>query len=277
MKRLPEVITSRSNPLVVKMAKLENKKQREEEGLFRLDGVKLLCEALAFSAEIEYVFMRESSSAELLDHIEEHFGGKVPESEGTLVMLGDSAFEKMSNEKSPEGVITVAKYIDKSHKIVKIEKNTEVGRGKKALMLESVRDPGNLGTIMRTAAAFGTELIILSADCADIYNPKTVRAAMGAVFKVETLRVNSVSEAICALRADGRRVFATALDADALKLGDFKLRETDVFLIGNEGHGLSAEAIAACERSVFIPMSEGTESLNASVAASVCMWEMSKI
>ena len=276
IKCAPDIISARTNPLVVRICKLEEKKHRENERLFRFDGIKLLLEALDFGAELEYILVREDSYSRIMEAVNTHLGERKISSNGTLVRLGSSAFEKMSSEKSPEGVITVAKYIDKIHKISKIEKDSVFSPRGKTLMLESVRDPGNLGTMLRTAAAFGISTVIMTADCADIYNPKTVRAAMGAIFKTEIHRVASAADAVSALRKSGRRVFAAALDKDALRLGSFPLEKTDVFLIGNEGHGLSGEAIKAADRSVFIPMAEGTESLNAAIAASVCLWEISK-
>ncbi len=272
-----DVISARSNPLLVRICKLEEKKHREAERLFRLDGIKLLLEAIDFGADVEYIFVREDSYERIMDMISEHIGERSVTLGGTLVRVGSSAFEKLSNEKSPEGVITVAKYIDKNHKIGKIENNGAFSEDEKIIMLESVRDPGNLGTMLRTAAAFGFSQVIMSEDCADIYNPKVVRAAMGAIFKLSCIKTHSVTEAIAHLRKDGRRVLATALDKNAIRLEQIELKKSDVFLIGNEGHGLSSEAVSASDSCVFIPMTEGTESLNASIAASICMWEMSKL
>lgn len=277
IKHSGELISARTNPFLIRMCKLEEKKHRENERLFRFDGIKLLLEAIDFGAEIEYVLVRDDSYERVIGLVNEHLGDRKAVIDGTLVRLGESAFEKLSNERSPEGVITVAKYIDKIHKICKIEKDSVLSFEGKTLMLESVRDPGNLGTMFRTAAAFGIGRMILTADCADIYNPKTLRAAMGAVFKTEIIRVDNAADAAKAMRRGGHRVLATALERDAACLGELRLEMSDVFLIGNEGHGLTARAIEAADKTVFIPMADGTESLNAAVAASVCMWEMSKI
>jgi TrmH family RNA methyltransferase len=126
---------------------------------------------------------------------------------------------------------------------------------------------------MRVAAALGVDRVIMSRDCADIYNSKTVRASMGAIFALKTDRVESISVAIAQLRDSGRRVFAAALDENAHKLGELEIRKGDCVLIGNEGHGISNEAIQTCDASVYIPMSEGVESLNAATAAAVLAWE----
>ena len=116
------------------------------------------------------------------------------------------------------------------------------------------------------------DALILSEDCADIYNAKTVRASMGTLFTQPILRVPDMQEAVLASRQAGRRVFAAALDRDALQLGAFAVQEGDCVVIGNEGHGLSPETVAACDASVFIPMTARAESLNAAVAASILMW-----
>ncbi len=277
IKCAPDIISARTNPLIVRLCKLDEKKYREEEKLFRLDGIKLLLEAIHFGAEIEYILVREDTYDMILDLLSRHAVGEGISVDGTLIRLSCSAFEKLSSEKSPEGVITIAKYIDKIHKICKIEKDSVLSADGRTLMMESVRDPGNLGTMLRSAAAFGFSSVIMTSDCADIYNPKTVRAAMGAIFKLNIIRVEEAPSAIAAIRGGGRRVLAAALDEKAIRLGEFKLDKNDVFLIGNEGHGLSKEAIKAADKTVYIPMAEGTESLNAAIAAAVCMWEMSKI
>ena len=153
------------------------------------------------------------------------------------------------------------------------------------MLLESVRDPLNVGAIIRSAAALGVEHLILSDDCADIYHPRTLRAAMGPLFSMPITRVKDLPGSITALRAEGRRVYAAALDDTALSLGSPEWtaeqgRNKDgaapCAVIGNEGHGLSEAVIAACDRSVYIPMEAGTESLNAGVAAALLMWELCK-
>ena len=141
---------------------------------------------------------------------------------------------------------------------------------------ESVRDPSNVGAVIRSAAAFGIDRLIMSADCADIYHPRAVRASMGTLFDQRIDRVSNLPETIAQFRANDRRVFAAALDENAARLGSFPIGAGDCVVIGNEGHGLSRETIAACAGCVMIPMSARAESLNAAVAASVLMWEFSR-
>ena len=120
------------------------------------------------------------------------------------------------------------------------------------------------------------DCLIVSSDCADIYNPKAIRASMGAIFNQRIHRVSDLSEAIRHLQEQGRVVYAAALDASACSLGSFQLESDACVVIGNEGHGLSEQILDACDKKVFIPMSGRTESFNAAVAASILMWEFTR-
>lgn len=271
-----EMITSRQNETVKLLASLSRKKAREELSLFRFDGKKLLSEALSKGVVPEYIFVSESR----LGEVEGIISSAADICEVTV--LSDVLFEKISEEKSPEGVITVAKALDKIHKIATINNKGEFSclpeTHERVMLLESVRDPGNIGTIIRTAASLGVDRLIISSDCADIYNPRTIRAAMGALFteKIDTVESELFADYISALRAEGRRVYAAALHREALTLGEFAVKASDCFVIGNEGHGLSEDVIASCDGCALIPISEGCESLNAAMAAGIFMWEISR-
>ena len=267
-----EVIFSRQNRLVKLVCSLERKKAREELGLFRFDGIKLCLEAISKGIEPEYIFVSESR----LDDIGARLSGH------ELVVVSDDVFSKMSEEKSPEGVITVARRLDSLHKRAELSENGAFSefpkQSERVFLLEAIRDPGNLGTIMRTAASLGIDRVVMTADCADIYNPKTSRAAMGALFmlRTDTVAEGRTEDYIKAMRADGRRVLAAALSDKAVSICDISVSQSDVFVIGNEGHGLSASTIDACDGSVIIPMREGCESLNAAMAAGILIWEISR-
>lgn len=269
----PTVITSRQNPTVARAARLDQKKFRDAEGCFLIHGIKLTEEALRCGVEIEQILIREDAADRVLASLRPVAAAW----DGRAILLGESAFAKISPEKSPEGVICVAKALDKFHKTVTIKKGAQIcAPGERLLLLEALRDPGNLGTVLRSAAAFGADRVLLSADCAELYNPRTLRAGMGAIFKLPTTRVDDLPAAIAVLRESGRRVWATALNASAARLDALALAGEDCFLIGNEGHGLSAAAIDAADGAVFIPMRENTESLNAAAAATVCLWEQAR-
>ena len=270
-----EIITSRQNPRIKALAALSDKKGRERSGLFRFDGIKLFCDSLR-TVSIKQVVIRhpvtEAVEARVRAAVEQGFLR-----EEQLIYVSDSVFEKLTDESSPEGIITVAERIDRLHRTAdQLSEAVESLDGKTLLIAESVRDTGNLGTIMRSCAALGIDTLVLSHDCADIYNPKTVRAAMGALFRMPTLTVRQTElpEFVKLLRAKGRRVYAAALRDNAEKIGEMTLRHGDSFIIGNEGHGLTEEIIEASDGAAMIPMVEGNESLNASAAATVCIWEI---
>ncbi len=275
-----EIITSRQNRRIVELMKLDDRRARETTRRFRFDGLKLLSEALGRGVELDSLFLRESTADWVEERLRTLGGHTIAEAACPVFLVADGLFEKISPENAPEGVISVAKYLDKCHKMIKIyNRDGKCMSNAPVILLESVRDPLNVGAIIRSAAALGVGELIISADCADIYHPRTLRAAMGPLFSLPITRVEDLPGSIKALRATGRRVYAAALDDTALRLGSSDLRLCDgplapCAVIGNEGHGLSDAAIAACDRSVYIPMQAGTESLNAGVAAALIMWEL---
>ena len=273
-----EIVRSRQNRTVVEICKLADRKAREDKRLFRFDGIKLFVEALQNGLDLQVVALRESSAEQVRDAAVKACGESAFEGSGRVLLLSDELFDKISEEKSPEGVICVAKYIDKFQKFATIYNSGDFlnMRGEQIVLLESVRDPSNIGAIIRSAAAIGVDRLILSDDCADIYHPKAVRASMGAIFNQRIDRVGDLPGVIEGLQHSGRRVFAATLSESAVSLGDFPLCAGDCVVIGNEGHGLSERTVNACDRAVIIPMTARAESFNAAVAASILMWEFSK-
>ena len=267
-----EIITSAQNKYVSLARSLSERKQRQKSSLYRFDGIKLMCEAAKKGVEIELLLIKESAYATVAERALSLYSLDIRSLSCRKTVVTDSVFDKISEENAPEGVIAVAKYDGERHRELGADE-LSVTVGERILLLESVRDPQNVGAILRTAAAFSVDRVIMGKDCADIYSSKTVRASMGALFSMRIDRVSSVSEAVGALRSAGRRVFAAALDEGAERLGKAVFRSGDCVVIGNEGHGLSPETVSACDASVYIPMADGVESLNAAVAASVLMWE----
>ena len=253
-------IDSKSNPLVVRVGKLTSRKHREEEKLFFFEGVHLLEEYLRFGHTPHTVFVTEDAYAKY-----GKFLATLPED--VLCLVPDHVFAKLSTEQAPQGILTVSPYLSC------IRQASEASQIPcRVLLLQSVRDNGNVGTILRTAAALGWS-VVLSSDCADVYASKTVRASMGALFSRSTYLCQDPVSLVASLRENGRRVFAAALGERSRMLGQFDLRQDDMFIIGNEGQGISPDLIAACDSAVLIPMTDGAESLNASIAAAVIMWE----
>ncbi len=276
MKISNNIITSRNNPLIKLLASLSEKKNRNSEKMFLAEGEKLTFEAIKTHLPIKYIVVSENKSQRMFPLLEKAFLGSESEN-AEIITVSESAFEKISTEKAPEGVITVIKYLDffKDSDIIYKEEFFSSDE-ERALCLCSLRDPSNLGSVIRSAAAFGVEHIILSSDCADVYNPKTVRATMGSLFKVRITRVKSIESFIDFSKCEGRRIFAAELRDGARSLKNIDLLPTDIFMIGNEGHGIPEDISALCTGSIYIPISQNIESLNASVAAAIFMWEQSK-
>ena len=263
----PGYISSRSNPLVVEVCSLRMRKKREELGLFTADGLKLFAEAAACRAGFFALLIRESQKDRVLPAVQ---GASA---ERGVFVLADGVFDKISEEKSPEGLISVIKYLDTVRKSDTIKEKVLPSGG--VIALESLRDPGNVGTVLRSAAAFGFGTVIMSSDCADVYSSRAVRAAMGALFSRNVLIVSDLPQTLKNCAEAGRKICAAALAPDSVPLQDTARDERDIFVIGNEGHGLSDAVLAQATLKVRIPMltGPGIESLNAAVAASVIMYE----
>ncbi len=276
MKIAENVITSRNNPIVKMIASLSEKKSRNAERMFIAEGEKLTVEAIKSSLPVKYVIIKESKIDSILPNVKAAFDKSLCQN-AEIIFFADTAFEKISTEKAPEGVITVIKYLDffKDSDII-YKEEFFIEEDERALILCSVRDPSNLGSVIRSAAAFGVKHVVLSSDCADIYNPKTVRSAMGSLFKIKVTRVQNLESFITASREVGRRVFAAELRDGALSIKDAGLSSTDIVMIGNEGHGIPENISAICTGSLYIPICANIESLNASVAAAIFMWEQNK-
>lgn len=263
-------ISSRNNPYVQKYAKLSDKKYRESEKLFLVEGAKLFAEAVENGIKIEAVLFCEGKNNEIALHTYESIKGKEEYRNVVFLCLSESAFSKISTEKSPDGVICVAKHLDNLKFYNKIEKNdAQKYSGEKIMMLYSLRDPGNVGTVVRSAAAFGFDRLIVSADTADMYNSRAMRASMGAFFKMKIDVVSDFSSAVDSLTKVGRRVLCAELREGAKSLDDIEVLKSDCFVIGNEGHGIDIEISKKCSASVYIPIAPNSESLNAAIAASI--------
>lgn len=275
MKILPQIITSRTNNTIKWLASLSDKKGRAKSKSFIAEGEKLVLEAAAAGLPVTHIVVARTRCQRIMPLIEKAYAADIY-SELEVVVVEDDAFSKISTEMSPQGVICVIKYLDffESRDIIYKEDFCFSENGR-AIVLLSMRDPSNVGAVIRSAAAFGVKHIIMSSDCADVYNPKVVRSAMGALFKVKITEISSVESFIHAWHECGRRLFAAELSDGARPLSEISLLKSDAFIIGNEGHGIPAEVSALCDASVYIPISSDTESLNASVAASILMWEQS--
>ncbi len=254
-----KVITSRNNERIKDIVRLRDRKSRAESGQFFIEGIHLAEEYIRHCGFPIEVYFTEKAYNSYRD-----FFASMPDD--ILCLVNDSVFEKISTEASPQGVLCVCK--------ADLFEQTLPERGS-FLFLESVRDTGNLGTIIRTAVSLGAEGIVLSPDCADIYNPKTLRASMGAVFAADIFVPADFKKAVIKAKEYGK-VYATALYDNSLELGKFEVCKNDSFIIGNEGQGITEEIRNLADNTVIIPMTGKTESLNAAAAAAIIIWEMTR-
>ncbi len=277
MKVFKDIISSRSNSTVKWAASLLDKKGRSEAESFIAEGEKLALEALRRGLPVTHILVMEEKRERIFSLLSP-FMNEEKYSDCQVIILSESAFSKISTEKAPQGIISIIKYLDFFRNMDIIYKEDFfISRSERALSLYSLRDPGNLGAVIRSAAAFGVQHIVLSADSADIYNPKTIRAAMGTMFGIKITVVSNFASLIDAARENGRAVYAAELGDGAKSVKEIELTCEDIFIIGNEGHGIPREISERCSGSVYIPISEGVESLNASVAAAVFMWEQNNL
>ena len=248
-----ETITSRQNPLMTHLRKLASSRSyRKKSGEYLCDGTKLLAEALKWGAEVKTaVFFEEVDIPPLPDGVR-------------AVRVSEELMRSVSPMETPQGALfTVA--------LPEVQL-PETLSGKHYLVLDGVQDPGNVGTILRTADAFDCDGVFLVNACADLYNPKTARATMGAIFRREAYTVTA-EELFALLRKSGVPLYGTALRDDTVPLAEADLARAAV-AIGSEGRGLSQQVLDECAKTLKIPMNPRCESLNAAIAATVVLWEM---
>lgn len=250
-----ETITSRQNPLCTHLRKLSSSAAyRRQCGEFLCDSPKLLQEALLWGSELHTVVVTAGTEAP-------------PLPKGVrLVEVPADVMRSVSPMETPQGTLFTC--------AIHTEPLPETLAGRRYVVLDTLQDPGNVGTILRTADAFHADGMFLVSGCADLYNPKTLRATMGAVFRCPVWTVG-VEELSALLKRSGIPLYGAALREDTLDA-----RQADysrcAIAIGSEGRGLTDAVLAVCDRTIKIPMSEHCESLNAAAAATVLLWEAAR-
>ena len=251
-------IRSSSNEKIKKLVALSSKASlRKEEGVFVAEGTKLVMEAPA--SWIREIYISESCYEKMGEEFSHFF------SEDSFIMVPDNVFGKISTMKTPQGMLAVVRSPEYTEKDLR-------GECPLIMILEDIQDPGNVGTIFRTAEAAGVTGIVLSAKCADPLSPKVVRSTMGAIFRVPYIITDDIPGFVAKTESTGVTCFAARLDASE-EYDKCDFRVPTALLIGNEGTGLSGEASEAASKGVFIPMSGKTESLNAAISASILAYE----
>lgn len=245
-----ERITSRKNPLLQHVRKLlSSRSYREQSGEFAADGTKLLAEAIKWAPQsLRTVIVTASVQVDdLPDHVR-------------LVEVPDDIMEQISPMETPQGALFICS-LPQLH----------LPKAEKCLILDGIQDPGNLGTILRTADAMQTQ-VVLTPGCADVYNHKTVRASMGAVFR-STPSFAKPDELVQFCREQEMPLYVTALSDRAVDLRQADLSRA-ALVIGSEGRGVGEFFLSRADRELIIPMNPRCESLNAAIAAAIVLWEM---
>ena len=241
------IVTSVNNEYIKGLCKLKDKKYRDSTNLFLIEGEHLVNEAINEDLVKELVIL-EGCSFEYADKYADN-----------ITYVNENVMKKLSSMDSYPNIIGIA-YKRKEDKI-----------GSRVLVLEDIQDPGNLGTIVRTAEGAGVTGIIMNRETVDIYNPKVIRSTMGAIFRVPFVIADSLPEVIFQLKQNGVSVYAGHLKGDVFYKQDY--RDGSAFLIGNEGNGLTDEITALADHKIKIPMKGKVESLNAAVSATILMYE----
>ena len=255
-------IESRNNPCVKYAASLSDKKTRDREGVFLAEGTTLFSDFAQIGLYPEKVYLSEEAVA-----LKDQVTNLLREQKTQLLLLAPHVFEKITTEKGSQGIVSL--YSRKA-----LSEILPLCKFSRLVAMEKIQDPGNVGTIIRSAASFGFDGVIL-VDSSDPFGAKAVRASMGAVAHIPVISFSTTALAFDFLKEKNVRSVAAALTESALPITETDLSSPICIWIGNEGKGLSPEAVSLCDCASIIPI-ENTESLNAAAAAAIFLWEVKK-
>lgn len=254
-----QVITSKDNEIIKSIKKLKEKKYREEEQKYIVEGIKLIEEAILEKAKIDTIVVCEDCvrnqelDSKLLYEIAKY----------NCIYVNERIFGLITDVKNPQGILAVIK---------KEEENKTINYDEDLLViLDGVQDPGNLGTILRTVDSIGLKQIIVAEGSGDIFNPKVVRSTMGAIYRVKVIESENIQKTINEIKKHKFKIISTSLKTEK-SIYDVKY-EKSAIVIGNEANGVSKEVLNSSDELVKIPMLGATESLNASVATGIVLYE----
>ena len=254
-----QVITSKDNEIIKSIKKLKEKKYRDQESKFIVEGIKMVQEAIEENTRIFKIVVCEDClnngtlKQDLLYEIAKH----------DCIYVSEKVFQTITDVENPQGILAV---IEKENSDLTISYDEDV-----IVALDGIQDPGNLGTILRTLDSVNLKQIILSEKTVDVYSPKVVRSTMGAIYRVNIIKCKKIVETLKNLKKHKYEIVATSLQTENLIYNfDYKKK---VIVIGNESNGVSKEVLNIVDRMVKIPMLGKTESLNAAVATGVILYE----
>lgn len=252
------LITSKENDLIKHIKKLKDKKYRDENNEFIIEGVKMISEAIREDINIKHILVCDDCaqncqiSSDLMYEIAKH----------NMARVSEKIFKSITDVTNPQGLLAV----------VEKNKRSEIDyKDSFFVILDDIQDPGNIGTILRTADSINLKQIIVSSKTADAFNPKVVRSTMGAIFRVNVIVVEDLTKTVRELKKHKVKIYATDLGTNK-SIYDVKYNKTAI-IIGNESKGVSEELLNIADERIKIPMIGKTESLNAGVATGIIMYE----
>lgn len=261
---MPNVISSRKNEIIKNAVRLSSSPEyRREAGLFLAEGARLCSDAVQSGIRVRALFYTAHAMEKYGEYLNVILPGarQVYEVEPHVAQL-------LSDTKTTQGVFCICEIPRRAGELAELKADRHYAA------FENLQDPANLGAVLRTAEALGVGGIILAGSCCDVYSPKVLRASMGAVFRLSFYTAPVLADVLSELNRKGFLTLAAVPDSSAKKITEFLFDAPTVIAVGNEGNGLTQEAIEACGQRVTIPMLGRAESLNASASAAILMWEM---
>jgi TrmH family RNA methyltransferase len=252
-------IDSKKNQIIKGALKIASSSaSRRETNSFLVEGARMAQEAGNSGCSIKAVLRTDKASEKYEDYL------RTAENKAEAVYrISDEVAETISETNNTQGIFVICE-INNNKKIL----------GEKIIILENLQDPNNLGTIIRSADAFGINTVVFSGNCCDLYNSKVIRGSMGAIFRINTVNLGSAEEAALKIKEMGYELLGAVPNRDCEKINKIDFKGKNAVAIGNEGNGLSEKFKSACDALITIPMNGHAESLNAAAAATVIMWEM---
>ena len=253
-----QVITSKDNDLVKYIRKLKEKKYRDIDNVYIIEGEKIIKEAIEENVKIKYIVVSEDAAKSLKDDFKNIINNY------SCIYVTSKVFSMLTDVITPQGILAVIERKNTNEKSINFSEEM-------IIVLDGIGDPGNLGTIIRTIDSAGLSQVIISKNTVDTYNPKVVRSTMGAIFRVNVIVSDNIIKTLEQLKKQGYETIATSLDTkqSVYDMGTGK----KVVVIGNEANGVSEEVLQVVDKKVKIPMLGETESLNASVATGIVVYE----
>ena len=254
-----QVITSKDNEIIKGIRKLKDKKNREENNQYIIEGIKMIEEAIKEKAEISKIIICEECLQS--DALDKKLLYEIAKFD--CIYVSKKIMEHLTTVVNPQGIMAV---IERTNKGSKINYNEDI-----ILVLDGIQDPGNLGTILRTADSVNLKQIVVTKETADVFNPKVVRSTMGAIFRVNVIESDDLVKTLKEIKKNKFKIVATSLGAEE-SIYDIDYKKKAI-IIGNEANGVSKAVLDIADKKVIIPMLGKAESLNASIATGVILYE----